>query len=165
MEHFISSIVIFELKYSWFTRIQVYSKLYIYLETYLSSRFMSIVLWPRWLPWCQCYLKMHVVVEGVWCTLRFFFFLNFYFILLCNTVLVLPYIDVNPPRVYMRSQTWTPLSPPSPQHPSRSSLCTSPEHAISCIGHRLAIRFLHDSIQIYSYSSCSLRTMWTVWCR
>ena len=25
----------------------------------------------------------------------------FYFILLCNTVLVLPYIDMNPPRVYM----------------------------------------------------------------
>ena len=38
----------------------------------------------------------------------------FYFILLYNTVLVLPYIDLNPPRVYMRSQTWTPLPPPSP---------------------------------------------------
>ena len=37
----------------------------------------------------------------------FLFFLNFYFyfILLYNTVLVLPYIDMNPPRVYMRSQT------------------------------------------------------------
>ena len=35
------------------------------------------------------------------------FFLNFYFyfILLYNTVLVLPYIDMNPPRVYMSSQT------------------------------------------------------------
>ena len=45
-----------------------------------------------------------------------FLFLNFcfYFILLYNTVLVLPYIDMNPPRVYMRSQTWTPLPPPSP---------------------------------------------------
>ena len=28
----------------------------------------------------------------------------FYFILLYNTVLVLPYIDMNPPQVYMRSQ-------------------------------------------------------------
>ena len=39
-----------------------------------------------------------------------FFFLNFYFyfILLYNTVLVLPYIDMNPPRLYMHSQTWTP---------------------------------------------------------
>ena len=37
----------------------------------------------------------------------FFFCFNFYFyfILLFNTVLVLPYIDMNPPRVYMRSQT------------------------------------------------------------
>ena len=41
--------------------------------------------------------------------LLFFFNFYFYFILLYNTVLVLPYIDMNPPRVYMRSQTWTPL--------------------------------------------------------
>ena len=77
-------------------------------------------------------------------------FLNFdfYFILLYNTVLVLPYIDMNPPRVYMRSQTWTPLPPPSPQHPSGSSPCTSPKHAVSCIGHRLVIQFLHDSIHV-----------------
>ena len=27
----------------------------------------------------------------------------------------MPYIDMNPPQVYMRSQTWTPLPPPSPQ--------------------------------------------------
>ena len=32
---------------------------------------------------------------------KFYFFFNFYFILLYNTVLVLPYIDMNPPRVYM----------------------------------------------------------------
>ena len=45
----------------------------------------------------------------------FFLLLNFYFyfILLYNTVLVLPYIDMDPPRVYMRSQTRTPLPPPS----------------------------------------------------
>ena len=44
-----------------------------------------------------------------------FFFFNFYFqfILLYNTVLVLPYIDMNPPRVYMSSQSSTPL-PPTP---------------------------------------------------
>ena len=35
--------------------------------------------------------------------MKFNFF--FYFILLYNTVLVLPYIDMNPPQVYMRSQT------------------------------------------------------------
>ena len=80
----------------------------------------------------------------------FFFFLTFYFyfILLYNTGLVLPYIVMNPPRVYMRSQTWTPLPPPSPQHPSGSSPCTSPKHAVSCIGHRLVIRILHDSIHV-----------------
>ena len=31
----------------------------------------------------------------------FFFNFNFYFILLYNAVLVLPYIDMNPARVYM----------------------------------------------------------------
>ena len=77
-----------------------------------------------------------------------FFSFYFYFILLYNTVLVLPYIDMNPPRVYMRSQTWTPLPTPSPQHPSGSSPCTSPKHAVSCIRHRLAIQFLHDSIHV-----------------
>ena len=78
----------------------------------------------------------------------FFFNFYFYFILLYNTVLVLPYIDMNPPRVYMQSQTWTPLPPPSPQQPSGSSPCTSPKHAVSCIRHRLVIRFLHDSIYV-----------------
>ena len=48
--------------------------------------------------------------------------------------MVLPYIDMNPPRVYMRSQAWTPLPPPSPQQPSGSSPCTSPKHAVSCVG-------------------------------
>ena len=35
----------------------------------------------------------------------FFFNFYFYFILLDNTVLVFPYIDMNPPQVYMHSQT------------------------------------------------------------
>ena len=34
-----------------------------------------------------------------------FFNFYFYFILLYNTVFVSPYIDMNPPWVYMRSQT------------------------------------------------------------
>ena len=78
----------------------------------------------------------------------FFLTFYFYFILVYNTVLVLPYIDMNPPRVYMGSQTWTPLPLPSSQHPSGSSQCTSPKHAVSCIRHRLEIRFLHDSIHV-----------------
>ena len=49
----------------------------------------------------------------VFCSFLFFFnfliFLNFYFILLYNTVLVLPYIDMNPPRVKSIKQwlNWT----------------------------------------------------------
>ena len=49
------------------------------------------------------------------CLSCFFFNFYFYLILLYNTLLVLPYIDMNPPRVYMHSQTWTtPRPPPSP---------------------------------------------------
>ena len=77
-----------------------------------------------------------------------YLFIYFYFILLYNTVLVSPYIDMNPPRVYMWPQTCTPLPLLSPQHPSGSSPCTSPKHAVSCIRHRLVIRFLHDSIHV-----------------
>ena len=76
------------------------------------------------------------------------FFFNFYFILLYNTVLLLPYIDMNQPRVYMSFQSWTPLPPPTPYHLSGSSPCTSPKHPISCIEHRLAIHFLPDSIHV-----------------
>ena len=80
----------------------------------------------------------------------YFLFFNFYFyfILLYNTVLVLPYIDMNLPRVCMSSQTWTPLPPPTPYHLSGSSPCTSPKHPVSCIEHSLAILFLHDSIHV-----------------
>ena len=78
----------------------------------------------------------------------FFFNFYFYFILLYNTVLVLPYIDMNQPQVYMSSQSWTPLPPPTPYHLSGSCLCTSPKHPVSCIKYRLAIRFLHNSIHV-----------------
>ena len=78
----------------------------------------------------------------------FLFNFYFYFILLYNTVLVLPYTDMNPPRVYMSSQSWTPFPPPTPYHLSGSSPYTSPKHPVSCIKHRLAIRFLHDSIRV-----------------
>ena len=78
----------------------------------------------------------------------FLIYFYFYFILLHNTVLVLPSIDMNLPRVYMSSQTSTPLPPPTPYHLSGSSPCTSPKHPVSCIEHRLAIHFLHDSIHV-----------------
>ena len=44
--------------------------------------------------------------------------------LLYNIVVVLPDIDMNPPRVYMCSHPET----PSPSHPSGSCPCTSPKH-------------------------------------
>ena len=80
--------------------------------------------------------------------LFFNYFFNFYFILLYNTVLVLPYIDMNPTWVYTSSQSWIPLPPPTLYHLSGSSPCTSPKHPVSCIEHRLALRFLHDSIHV-----------------
>ena len=71
-----------------------------------------------------------------------------FFFLLYNIVLVLPYINMNLPRVYMCSQSWTPLPPSSPYHPSGSSQCTSPKHPVSCIEPGLAIHFLHDIIHV-----------------
>ena len=68
--------------------------------------------------------------------------------LLYNIVLVLPYINMNPPRVYTCSPSWTPLPPPSPYHPSGSSQCISPKHPVSCIGPGLVIRFIYDIIHV-----------------
>ena len=77
-----------------------------------------------------------------------FFFFLFYFILLYNTVLVLPYINMNLPQVYTCSQSWTLLPPPSSYHLSGSSQCTSPKHPVSCIEPRLAIHLLYDIIHV-----------------
>ena len=63
----------------------------------------------------------------------FFYYYYFFFFLLYNIVLVLPYINMHPPQVYMCSPSWTPLPPPSPYHPSGSSQCTSPKLPVSCI--------------------------------
>ena len=70
------------------------------------------------------------------------------FFKLYNTVLVLPYINMNLPWVYISSHSWTPLLPPSPHHPSVSPQCTSPKHPVSCTEPRLAIRFLYDIIHV-----------------
>ena len=62
--------------------------------------------------------------------------------------MVLPYINMNLPRVYACSPSWTPLPPPSLYHPSGSSQCTSPEHPVSCIEPGLAIHFTYDIIHV-----------------
>ena len=71
-----------------------------------------------------------------------------YIILLCNIILVLPYINMNPPWVYTCSPSWTPLPPSSPYHPSESSQCTSPKHPASCIEPGLSIHFLYDTVHV-----------------
>ena len=64
-----------------------------------------------------------------------FFFPSVLFIfLLYNIVLVLPYIDMNLPWVYMSSPSWSPLLPPSPSHRSGSSSAPAPRtlyHALN----------------------------------
>ena len=91
----------------------------------------------------------HLISSKGFCS-SFFFFNVFLLLLLLfllyNIVLVLPYINMHPPRVNIRSPSWTPLPPPSPYHPSGSSQCTSPKHPVSCIEPRLAIRFIYDII-------------------
>ena len=74
----------------------------------------------------------------------FLFFFCLLLFLLYNIVLVLPHINMNPPRVYMCSPSWTPLLPPSLYHPSGSSQCTSPKHPVSCIEPGQVIHFLYD---------------------
>ena len=77
------------------------------------------------------------------------FFFKFYFIFkLYTIVLVLPYIEMNPPQAYTCSPSWTLLPPPSPYHPSGSSQCTSPKHPVLCIGPGLATHFIYDIIHI-----------------
>ena len=78
----------------------------------------------------------------------FIFILFIYLFLLYNTVLVLPYINMNLPWVYISSQSWTPLPPASPYHPSGLSQCTNLKHPVSCIKPRLAIHFLYDIIHV-----------------
>src|SRR5574337_223145 len=57
-------------------------------------------------------------------------------------------MDMNLPFFYMCSPSRTPLPPPSPDHPSGSSQCTSPEHPVSCIEPGLAICFTYDIIHV-----------------
>ena len=92
--------------------------------------------------------QSHIIVKRFVIILRGIISFILFFILLYNTVLVLAYINMNPPRVYTSSQSWTPLLPPSPYHPSVSSQCTSPKHPVSCIEPRLAICFLHDIMHV-----------------
>ena len=81
----------------------------------------------------------------------FFFNKNLFILiggkLLYRIVVVLPYIDMNLPQVYMCFQSWTPSHrPPHPIMASGPSQCTSPEHPVSFIKPGLAIHFTYDNI-------------------
>ena len=81
-------------------------------------------------------------------SLFFFFSVFIYLFLLYNIVLVLPYINMNLPRVYMCSPCWTCLPPPSPYYPSGSSQCTNLKHPVSCIEPGLVIHFTYDILHV-----------------
>ena len=89
--------------------------------------------------WIQLVTQAFLPIQGS--TLFFFF-------LLYNIVLVLPYIDLNQPWVYMCSPSCTPLPTLSPSHPSGSSQCTSSKHPVSCIEPGLEIRFTYDNLHV-----------------
>ena len=94
-----------------------------------------------WILWLLNFVELN---NTFWGNSFFFFFL------LYNIVLDLPYIDMNPPWMYMCSPSWNPLPHPSPSHLSGTSQCTSPKYPVSCIEPGQAIGFtrdnLHDSI-------------------
>ena len=77
--------------------------------------------------------------------------------------MVLPYIKMNPPQVYMCSPSRNLLPPPSPYHPSGSSQCTSPKHPVSCIKPGLATRFIYDIIHV-SMPSLYTKQQKRHWC-
>ena len=62
-------------------------KLFEYHKLFFPNMFLCFNL-------CHCFILR--IINSI------FFNFHFYFILLYNTVLVLPYIDMNPPRVYIQ---------------------------------------------------------------
>jgi len=107
---------------------------YYILETSKTVHYMDVVMVildeQRFYLFIYLFLTIWIFIGKV---MSLFFFLNFFFFLLYNIVLVWPYINMNLPQVYTCSQAWIPLPPPSPYHPSGSSHCTSPKLPVSWI--------------------------------
>ena len=104
---------------------------------------------PRKPGWCSSNVNQITSLLYLESSKGFLFYLeNNFFFLLYNIVLVLPYINMNPPCLYTCSQSWTPLPPPSSYHPSGSSQCTSPKLPVPCIEPGLVIHFLYDIIHL-----------------
>ena len=105
-----------------------------------SSGFLGVYAhqWDRWVIW-------HSISSFYFYCDDFYFIIIFLiFFLHYNIALVLPYINMHLPWVYMCSPSWTPLPHPTPYHPSGSSQCISPKLPVSCIEPGLAIHFLYD---------------------
>ena len=127
------------LKYSHFSRL---NRLGLFLKYFISILYSNFSLdWYKkhvsalfpLKSCCLMFMLFNVIFVNI-CIIYIYnsFFYLFLIFLLYNTVLVLPYIDMNPPQVYLSSQ------PCSPSHLSESSQRTSPKHPVSCIEPRLA---------------------------
>ena len=92
---------------------------------------------------------------------RFFLFFCF-FTLFYNTVLVLPYIDMNPPWVYTSSQSWIPLPPPTPYHLSGYNPTHSEETELtvltgaSLVPNPWSSCYTEDTASVYTIIICWL---------
>ena len=114
-------------KYMKFGHLLLFSKLKLF-----TWQFLLFSETPRWMDYFSFFFKFLFLL---YFTLQYCIGFDIHWHESTTGVRAIP--NVNPP-----------LPPPSPQHPSGSSPCTSPKHPVSCIEHRLAIRFLHDSIHV-----------------
>ena len=95
--------------------------------------------WKQW----QILFSQAPISLWTWTLAMDFIIIIFVYFVIFDIVLALPCINMNSPWVYTCSQSWTPLPPPSPYHPSGLSQCTSPKHLVSSIEPRLPIHFLY----------------------
>ena len=117
----------------------------------LDCLFIKFAIKKKWvtqplLTFCSSSVSIrgHCLWEERLCLSFLLLFIYYYCFLLYNIVLVLPYFNMNLPRVYTRSQSWTAF----PYHPSGSAQGTSPKHPVSCIKPRLVIHSLYDILHV-----------------